>query len=408
MFVRHLLNRGFLATVAIGAGVSFLIELTQLTGDWGLYPCAYRYFSTADLITNTIGAGIGAFCAPLLGLVPGQKTPATQAELRKVTPGRRFLAALCNVALIAAVGFFLLAAFGLLLDATRGQLFVSESIRSQALRAFALVLVPGTATFLAIPLLWQGRTPGEWAVLLRPTNTGPGSRRPDPMVVVARFALVQGPMLLVAAAGVAGYRAGVDRFDRPGRRADRPRLEREGLERRRRAAPRHRHLRFPLKTSALCSRMLRQSAAGRQAWGLIAGRGGPERRVSSTCALIAQEGSKHVNKIRSKKLWAGTLVTGAAAALSLTLVTSSAPADNCQAGSLSPRRSRWSLIPQGGPPAFVGDGLVARGPGPEDRQRLEAEADIGPHTFSLVEEGSLSGHEQGDARSARRSSFRSA
>ena len=72
MFVRHLLNRGFLATVAIGAGVSFFIELTQLTGDWGLYPCAYRYFSTADLITNTIGAGIGAFCAPLLALIPAR------------------------------------------------------------------------------------------------------------------------------------------------------------------------------------------------------------------------------------------------------------------------------------------------------------------------------------------------
>ena len=205
MFVRHLLKRGFLATVAIGAGVSFLIELTQLTGDWGLYPCAYRFFSTTDLITNTIGAGIGAFCAPLLGLVPGQKTPTTQAELRKVTPGRRFLAALCNVALIAAVGFFLLAAFGLLLDATRGQLFVSESIRSQALRAFALVLVPGTATFLAIPLLWQGRTPGEWAVLLRAASTGPASAAPDPLMVVVRFALVHAPMLLAAAAGVAGF-----------------------------------------------------------------------------------------------------------------------------------------------------------------------------------------------------------
>jgi hypothetical protein len=197
MFVRHLLKRGFLATVAIGAGISLVIELTQLTGDWGLYPCAYRFFSTSDLITNTIGAGIGAVCAPLLRLVPGQSTPTTQAELRRVTPRRRYLATLCNVALVAAVGF--------VLDATRGQLFVSESIRSQALRAFALVLVPGTATFLAIPLIWQGRTPGEWAVLLRPTNTGAGSAAPEPMTVVARFALVQAPMLLAAAAGVAGY-----------------------------------------------------------------------------------------------------------------------------------------------------------------------------------------------------------
>ena len=113
MFVRHLLGRGFLATVAIGGAVSVFIELTQLTGDWGLYPCAYRFFSTSDLITNTIGAGIGAFCAPLLRLVPGQSTPTTQAELRRVTPRRRYLAAMCNVALIAAVGFALLAAFGL-------------------------------------------------------------------------------------------------------------------------------------------------------------------------------------------------------------------------------------------------------------------------------------------------------
>ena len=205
MFVRHLLKRGFLATVAIGAGVSLAIELTQLTGDWGLYPCAYRFFSTSDLITNTLGAAIGAFCAPLLRLVPGQATPSAQSELGRVTPRRRFLAALCNVAMIVAAGFALLAMFGLLLDATRGQLFVSESIRSQALRAFALVLVPGTVTFLVIPLMWQGKTPGEWAVLLRPANTGPGSAAPDPTLVVARFALVQAPMLLVAAAGVAGF-----------------------------------------------------------------------------------------------------------------------------------------------------------------------------------------------------------
>ena len=205
MFVRHLLKRGFLATVAIGAGVSLAIELTQLTGDWGLYPCAYRFFSTSDLITNTLGAAIGALlrAAPQARTRPGDA--AAQSELRRVTPGRRLLAALCNVAMIVAAGFALLAMFGLLLDATRGQLFVSESIRSQALRAFALVLVPGTVTFLVIPLMWQGRTPGEWAVLLRPANTGPGSAPPIPVLVVARFALVQAPMLLAAAAGVAGF-----------------------------------------------------------------------------------------------------------------------------------------------------------------------------------------------------------
>jgi hypothetical protein len=207
MFVRHLLGRGFVATVALGLGTSLLIELTQLTGDWGLYPCAYRFFSTSDLITNTIGAGIGALFAPALRLIPGQSTPTTRAELRHVSPRRRFLAAVCNAALIVAVGFALLAAFGLLLDASRGQLFVSESIRSQALRAFALVLVPGTLAFLAIPLVWQGRTPGEWAVLLRPSDEVSAEAGPSQALIVTRFALVQAPLLLSAAAGVAGFEA---------------------------------------------------------------------------------------------------------------------------------------------------------------------------------------------------------
>ncbi len=205
MFARYLLRRGVTLTAAIGLAVSLLIELTQLTGDWGLYPCAYRFFSTSDLITNTLGAGIGAVLAPLLRLVPGQAAASDPTERQPVSPGRRYLAALSNVALVAAVGFTLLATAGLLLDATRGQLFLSDSLRSEALRAFALVLVPGTVVFLAIPLAWQGRTPGEWAVLLRPANTGPGSAPPQPAIVVARFAAVQAPLLILAAAGAAGF-----------------------------------------------------------------------------------------------------------------------------------------------------------------------------------------------------------
>ena len=205
MFVRYMLRRGFMVTVAIGFGASLLIELTQLTGNWGLYPCAYRFFSTSDLIANTAGAGIGALAAPLLSLIPGQASASDPAVPQPVSPWRRMLAALSNVALMVAAGFALLAAFGVLLDASRGDLFLSDSLRSQALRAFALVLVPGTVVFLVIPLAWQGRTPGEWAVLLRPAKTGPGAVEPAPLIVVVRFVLIQAPMLLAAAAGVAGF-----------------------------------------------------------------------------------------------------------------------------------------------------------------------------------------------------------
>lgn len=45
--------------VALGGLSSLLIELTQLTGTWGLYPCPYREFDVDDLILNTAGVAIG-------------------------------------------------------------------------------------------------------------------------------------------------------------------------------------------------------------------------------------------------------------------------------------------------------------------------------------------------------------
>jgi glycopeptide antibiotics resistance protein len=42
-----------------GAGLTLAVELTQLTGIWGLYPCAYRQFSVDDLILNASGVVLG-------------------------------------------------------------------------------------------------------------------------------------------------------------------------------------------------------------------------------------------------------------------------------------------------------------------------------------------------------------
>ena len=203
MLVRYLLGRRVATTVAIGFAASLLIELTQLTGNWGLYPCAYRFFSTSDLIANTSGAGFGALIAPILRLIPAQ-APATDPKLpQPVTPGRRLLAAFANAALIVAVGFVLLAASGFLLEATRGQLFGSDSLRAQALRAMTLVIVPGTTVLLFVPLVWRGRTPGEWAALLRLTDSA-GDVPPGTEAIVRRFATVHAPVLLTLAAGLLG------------------------------------------------------------------------------------------------------------------------------------------------------------------------------------------------------------
>ena len=42
-----------------GFGLSLTVELTQLTGLWGLYPCPYRQFDVDDLILNTTGVALG-------------------------------------------------------------------------------------------------------------------------------------------------------------------------------------------------------------------------------------------------------------------------------------------------------------------------------------------------------------
>jgi hypothetical protein len=94
-----------------------------------------------------------------------------------------------------------------------------------------------------------------------------------------------------------------------------------------------------------------------------------------------RRGGFNTVNIRSKKLWAGTLATGAFAALSLTVITTSAPADSAKQGPVSEIR----MILDGGP-AFDGPGSI---PGGTDL-RIVNETNpnqIGPHSFTLIEEG---------------------
>ena len=45
--------------LAFGLGLTLLVETTQLTGAWGLYPCAWRKFDVDDLIMNVVGVAAG-------------------------------------------------------------------------------------------------------------------------------------------------------------------------------------------------------------------------------------------------------------------------------------------------------------------------------------------------------------
>lgn len=51
---------GFLRGFVLGGLFSVFLELTQLTGLWGWFGCAYRTFDTDDVILNASGAGLAA------------------------------------------------------------------------------------------------------------------------------------------------------------------------------------------------------------------------------------------------------------------------------------------------------------------------------------------------------------
>jgi glycopeptide antibiotics resistance protein len=59
----HRWRKGLAATLLLGLGLSLLIETTQGTAVWGLFPCPYRVAEVDDLITNTTGALLGWFIA---------------------------------------------------------------------------------------------------------------------------------------------------------------------------------------------------------------------------------------------------------------------------------------------------------------------------------------------------------
>jgi len=66
MLLAYRYKKSFMNTVAIGFGVSLLIEITQGTAIYGIFGCPYRVAEVDDLITNTTGAAVGFLVGRLL------------------------------------------------------------------------------------------------------------------------------------------------------------------------------------------------------------------------------------------------------------------------------------------------------------------------------------------------------
>lgn len=179
VLIRVVGRRGIVVGVLAGFVLSLLIETTQLTGVWGIFPCGYRLFDVGDLLTNTLGALVGSILGLLVpSRLRGVEKAADAGAPRPVTRGRRLLGAVCDL-LGATIG-----------DGAVGtvvQLFLQFALRREDLVADAVIA--DIATGWVPIVLWlgvvlaTGRSIGDLAVELRYE----GGRLPELAARLLRF-----------------------------------------------------------------------------------------------------------------------------------------------------------------------------------------------------------------------------
>jgi glycopeptide antibiotics resistance protein len=198
MLVRHLFGRGRSVTVAIGFGVSLLVECTQLTGNWFLFPCAYRQFNVDDLIANTAGAALGVLLAPVLRLV--ERTDPTTRP-RAVTVWRRWLGMACDWLAHTLLGLFLVTLVPELHLLVTGH-YLDSDVWFLRIEPILEWWVPGLLLFVLPSLAGSGGSVGQRSVLLCPVR--PDGRRLSSGHRLLRVMLGSGLYALVGGLGSLG------------------------------------------------------------------------------------------------------------------------------------------------------------------------------------------------------------
>jgi len=117
LILRHLWKIGVARATLIGLGLSCLIELTQLTGNWFTAACPYRVADVNDVWNNALGAFLGAVLALLTPRLAADADTmeAVRGWAKPVTRGRRWAGMMFDavalgvvwlgVAVISAIGY---------------------------------------------------------------------------------------------------------------------------------------------------------------------------------------------------------------------------------------------------------------------------------------------------------------
>jgi len=182
VFARRLFGRSVLFAIVSGFFISLAIETTQLTGVWFLMECPYRLFDTGDLLSNTVGAAVGALLAPALRR-SGRLRPAD--EPRPVFARRRLLGMVLDLIAVTLLGVVLS------MIALAIQYVVTGTVQNNLLVDDVLGRwIPTAVLLLIVPLAGNGATPGQHAVLL--TVVRADGRRPSMVQSLVRFLIGSG------------------------------------------------------------------------------------------------------------------------------------------------------------------------------------------------------------------------
>ena len=207
VFVRLITHRGVLVATTLGLAVSLLIEVTQLTGVWGVYPCAYRLFDVDDLLTNTLGALLGAVVSlPYAARRRRRLGTARRALPTAVSAGRRLAATVSDVLFVVLAGTAAAALWRGYLVFAEHERPATDSPAMIALRAGVPLLVEGLMVLLA------GQTLGELVVDTRTVPASPARRLvklltgvvPLVLLAVVTIPAAQVALVVLAVAAVAG------------------------------------------------------------------------------------------------------------------------------------------------------------------------------------------------------------
>lgn len=180
---------GLATTAALGLATSLIIELTQLTGLWGLYRCAYRTFEVDDLMVNTLGAALGWAAATVVL----SRRPRSRPAPTTVTAGRRLVGLACDGVTMVLVGAVAVLAWRAWLQEGRdlSPTEIDLVVQSRVQWGAALGLE-------ALAVLGWGRTVGEWVIDVRPRSLAPRL----PTLARRLVHLLVGPGLLALFAAV--------------------------------------------------------------------------------------------------------------------------------------------------------------------------------------------------------------